>query len=205
MLRYPLVRLLFERGEFDALSTQLTVTALGYYAVGIVSFAVEPILLRSYFSMSDTITPAIMEVVTIALHVAVIYIFLGSLNLGSIALAFTLSKIVKVLVLYALLKQKIGDIQLSHNLRFLGKISIATMLMMMAMTGFQLWFSSYVDQQAFLPQVLLIGTGGGIGVLTFFIAGISFKRPGNSSDFTRYRRICKAFQNVIVFPVIISR
>jgi putative peptidoglycan lipid II flippase len=172
MLRYPVVRLLFERGEFDVLSTQLTVTALGYYAVGIVGFAVEPILLRSYFSMSDTTTPAIMEVVTIAVHVAVIYIFLGTLNHGSIALAFTLSKTMKVLTLYALLKQKIGDIQFSHNLRFLGKISIATVLMILAMAGYHGWFSSYVHQSAFLPQALLIGTSGSVGALTFLIASI---------------------------------
>jgi len=168
-LRYPVVQLLFERGEFDATSTQLTVIALTFYSLGLVSFAVDVILLRFYFSMSDTLTPAIMEVLTVGLHTAIIYMFIGTLEHGSIALAFTLSKTIKVVILFALLKNKLEDLQLSHNLRFLGKIAIAVGGMASIMVGYQKFFSSLFDLSAFLPQALLIGTNGVLGILMFLI------------------------------------
>ena len=167
-LRYPVVRLLFERGEFDAVSTQLTVAALTFYAPGIVSFALDVILLRFYFSLSDTITPAIMEVLTIGLHVGTISLFFGSLDHGSIALAFTLSKTLKVLVLFWLLKRKLETIQLTHNLKFLGKITIAVGIMMSTMFGYQGMCSTYFDLTAFLPNAFLIVSSGVLGVCLFF-------------------------------------
>jgi len=122
-LRYPVVRLLFERGEFDTISTQLTVTALTYYSPGIISFAVDVILLRFFFSMSDTKTPAIMEIFTITMHVGIIYMLSNTMAHGSIALAFTLSKTIKVLVLYGLLKKKIDDIQRNYRIESSGSSS----------------------------------------------------------------------------------
>lgn len=171
-LRYPVVRLLFERGEFDATSTQLTVTALTFYSLGLVSFAVDVILLRSYFSMSDTLTPAIMEVITIALHTGIIRMFIDTMDHGSIALAFSLSKTIKVLILFVLLKKKFENLQTSANLRFLGKIIIAAGIMISIMSGYKELFISFFDLSAFLPQALLIGTAGGLGILTFLITTI---------------------------------
>jgi putative peptidoglycan lipid II flippase len=169
ILREPVVRLLFGGGKFDDFAIQLTVTALTYYAFGIVSFAVDVILTRFYFSLSDTKTPAIMEVVTIAAHVGIIYSFIGTLNHGSIALAFTLSKTLKVLILYGLLKKKIEDMQSSHNLRFLGKVAIAVGIMMIVMTGYQRWFTVFFDLSSLFSKALLIGSSGSFGILVFLI------------------------------------
>ncbi len=169
VLRYPVVQLLFERGEFDAASTQLTVTALTFYSLGLVSFAVDVILLRFYFSMSDTLTPAVMELITIVLHTGIIFLFSGSLEHGSIALAFTLSKTTKVLVLFVLLKKKLEDIQTSRNLKFLGKLVIVVGVMIAIMSGYKGMFISLFDLSAFIPQALFIGSAGSLGILTFLI------------------------------------
>ena len=168
MLRYPVVRFLFERGEFDETSTQLTVAALTYYALGIVSFAVEIILVRAYFSMSDTLTPAIVEVVTITSHIGIIAALIGEMEQGSIALAFTLSKTMKVLILYGLLKRKLDDIHYPDMMWFLGKIAIAVGVMIALMAGYQGWFVSQFGPTAFFSQALLIGTNGAFGAVIFF-------------------------------------
>ncbi len=175
VLRYPVVRLLFERGEFSAASTQLTVTALTFYSLGIVSFAVDIILLKFYFSMSDTLTPAIMEVVTIALHIVIIYVFIGTLEHGSIALAFTFSKTIKILVLFRLLKRKLKSLQLSHNFKFMGKVTIAVGIMFTVMSGYKGIFGSMFDLSSFIPQALLIGSSGILGIMTFLVVTIVLK------------------------------
>ncbi len=169
-LRYSIVRFLFERGEFDAASTQLTVTALTFYALGLVSFGVDVILLRAYFSLSDTKTPALMEVVTLAIHVGIILLFRGSLAHGSIALAFTLSKTIKVLLLFWLLQYKDINIQLVENFRFFAKTGIATLVIYLIMSGYIGVFATLFPSDAFIAQALLIGSSGCLGIGLFFVA-----------------------------------
>ena len=174
-LRYPVVRLLFERGEFDATSTNLTVMALTFYALGLVSFALDVILLRCYFSLSDTLTPAIMEVVTISVHVGVILLLIGTLDHGSIALAFTFSKTLKVVILFALLRRKIERLQLAHNLRFLGKIVLTAAIMMGVLSGYQRLFLTMFHLPPFLLNAALVVSGGCLGIGIFIISVIVLK------------------------------
>ncbi len=175
VLRYPVVKLLFERGEFDAVSTQLTVTVLTFYSLGMVSFGVETILRQVYFSLSDTITPSIAEVLTLVLHVGIILLFRGPLKHGSIALAFTLSKTIKVLALFWLLHKKDIDIELPHNLRFLGKMGLAVLIMFLCMTGYNGAFASMFDLSSFFAQALLIASSGSVGMVIFMAVIIMLK------------------------------
>lgn len=168
MLRYPVVQMLFERGAFDTVSTQLTVTALAYYAFGIVSFATEVLLIRAYFSMSDTLTPAIMEALTLAAHLGLIFALRGTLAHGAIALAFTVSKTLKVLILYGFLKQRLGTIHLSENLIFVGKLLIAAGAMISSMWGYQYWFAGQFPGNFFIMRAVVIITSGGLGAGIFF-------------------------------------
>lgn len=174
-LRTPVVQLLFERGEFDAASTQLTVLALTFYALGLVSLALDLILTRAYFSLSDTVTPSILEVVTLALHVSIIFLLRDSLGHGSIALAFSLSKTVKVLMLFLWLPKRQVDIQAVQNLRFLGKLGLAALLMYTAMTAYNGGFTALFDASSFLFQALLIVSSGLIGFTVFLLLTLVFK------------------------------
>lgn len=172
VLREPVVRMLFERGAFDDTSTQLTTTALTFYAFGLVSFAVEIILTRAFFSVCDTLTPTIIEIVTILTHLVTILTLRQTLGHGSIALAFTLSKTVKALLLYGLLKQKLPELDLKEMGGFLGKLALAASVMLFGMNGYQIWFRTQFAAPSFLSHAILIGTGGVCGVIIFL--GVAF-------------------------------
>jgi putative peptidoglycan lipid II flippase len=167
MLRLPVVKLLFEHGVFGAGSTQLTVMALTYYAFGLVSFAIELLLVRTFFSLSDTMTPTIIEVLTLATHVGLIIVLRGSLAHSAIALAFTISKTLKALALYGCLKRRLGTIHFSENLAFLGKLLSAAGIMMVMMWGYQFWFLSYFALDTMAAQAILIVTSGALGTGVF--------------------------------------
>jgi putative peptidoglycan lipid II flippase len=168
ILREPVVRLLFGGGKFDDFATQLTVTALTYYAFGMISYAVEVILTRYYFSLTDTTTPAILEVLTILTHVGIIYGLKGTLAHGSIALAFTLSKTMKAVILYGLLVGKQTDLQLSRNFRFVGILGLAVVAMFLVMNAYQGIFLAQLGLTSLVAKAFLITSCGGLGVLVFF-------------------------------------
>jgi murein biosynthesis integral membrane protein MurJ len=129
VLREPLVRLLFERGAFTSYSTHLTSVSLLYYALGLFSFAVEAVLVQFYFAMADTRTPVIVGVLCVLLNIMVTLVLISPLAHGGIALALTISKTVKVLALYGLLRQKLSSFRPSAPIGFLLRIVAAALIM----------------------------------------------------------------------------
>ncbi|MBU1656934.1 MAG: murein biosynthesis integral membrane protein MurJ, partial [Candidatus Omnitrophica bacterium] len=57
ILSEPVVRILFQRGEFTEYSTAITQSALFFYAFGLFAYAGIKILVNAYYSMGDTRTP----------------------------------------------------------------------------------------------------------------------------------------------------
>jgi len=63
LLRVPLVRVLYERGSFDATSTQMVAWALLWYALGLTGHSLVEVLSRAFYAMHDTKTPVLVGVV----------------------------------------------------------------------------------------------------------------------------------------------
>jgi len=133
ILRYPVIAVLLERGKFDAVSTYLTGGALGYYIMGLTLWALDIILQRFYFSVKDTLLPSVLEVITIAVHVALCYMWLDTLYHEGIALAFTVSRLLKVGLLVGFLRTKVPSLELGRNALFLGRLGAATGMMALPM------------------------------------------------------------------------
>jgi len=125
VLRTPLVQLVFQRGKFDMDSVVLTAGPLLYYSIGLTFFAVEILLMRFYFSLKDTLTPTLVGIACVGIHVGVVLLFRDTLQHQSMALAATVSKTVKVLLLLALLRYKALTLPLRESLAFVAKSALA--------------------------------------------------------------------------------
>jgi len=113
VLARPVVRMVFERGVFDAHSTELTVWALEFYAAGLVAHSMVEVLTRAYFALQDTITPVAVSVggmiVNVALSLALVGAFsaAGWMPHGGLALANTLATALEMTALIFLLRGKL--------------------------------------------------------------------------------------------------
>ncbi len=119
ILALPLVAGLFERGRWTAEATAGTSLALQYFALGLVGHALLEILARSFYALHDTRTPVIVGVATMILNFALAVLLMhvigqpDSLANGSfagLALAMSLSTWVEAIVLWLLLRRRIGGI-----------------------------------------------------------------------------------------------
>jgi len=57
VLRFHIIELLFERGEFTGYSTYMTAKALLFYSIGLFAYGCVHILSRAFFALQDTRTP----------------------------------------------------------------------------------------------------------------------------------------------------
>lgn len=71
------VRLVYERGAFDAASTDLTSSAFFYYAIGLTFIALNALLVKVYYSMQDMKTPVICGAIGAATNITLNLILVG--------------------------------------------------------------------------------------------------------------------------------
>ena len=66
LLRYPVIALLYQRGQFDVQSTDMVAWALLWYTVGLVGHSVVEILSRAFYALHDTRTPVIVGTIAMS-------------------------------------------------------------------------------------------------------------------------------------------
>jgi putative peptidoglycan lipid II flippase len=90
-LSVPIVRVLFERGAFNAEATIHVAEALVGYAWGLPAFVLIRVLQPGFFSRKDTVTPTVFAGISVVANIAISLWLFPSLQHVGIALATTLS------------------------------------------------------------------------------------------------------------------
>lgn len=108
MLGMPIIRLLFQRGEFSEYSSYITQNALFFYSFGLLSYSGVKLLVTCFYSMQDTITPVKTALAAVIMNVLLILALIYPLKLGGIALATSISATFNFAALYVLLKKRLG-------------------------------------------------------------------------------------------------
>ena len=76
ILREPIIRVLFQHGQFVAESTRLTARALLYYAIALPALATVKLVVPAFYSTRDTKTPVIVAAISMVINVVLNIVFL---------------------------------------------------------------------------------------------------------------------------------
>jgi putative peptidoglycan lipid II flippase len=104
---HPLIKLLFERGRFDAEASALTYQLLVVYAIGLPAYIGTEIITRCLIALHDTRTPLLTNCLQLAGRIALIPLWDESLGIAAIPLAFAVTSIGETLLLGSVLWYKI--------------------------------------------------------------------------------------------------
>lgn len=110
ILGEPIIRILFERGEFTTYSTAITNSALFFYSFGLFAYSGIKLLVSCFYSMHDTMTPVKTASVAVVLNIILNLILMWPLKLGGLALATSISATFNFVVLYILLKKRLNGL-----------------------------------------------------------------------------------------------
>ena len=131
ILSEPVVRILFQRGEFTGYSTAITSSALFFYAFGLCAYAGIKILVNAYYSMGDTRTPVRTAAISLVVNIVLNLILMWPLKIGGLALATSIAATTNFLILYVLLMRRVGDIGTRAIISMFGRICAATCVMIL--------------------------------------------------------------------------
>jgi putative peptidoglycan lipid II flippase len=125
MLREPVVAVLFERGKFTHRSTFGTSQILFIYAVGLVTFAVEVLIVYSFYALSNTKVPAKIGIFAVIIDIILSITLVGPFGIAAIAWAYVFSKTLKVVILLLVMNKKLKFLYNSVFINFLPKIIVS--------------------------------------------------------------------------------
>jgi len=136
IVRYPLIRVLFQRGRFTETDTHWVALSLVFYAAAIWAFSLQQILNRAYYALHDMTTPLVMSLVTLALNTAVeIPLSFTRLREAGIAAGTLVSFAVQAVVMLIMLDRRIGGLGLKTIGLNAGKMVLACAFMGVACMG----------------------------------------------------------------------
>jgi putative peptidoglycan lipid II flippase len=110
MLGEPIVRALFERGAFDAVSSHETAKALLWQGGAIWTVAAVRQLVPVYYALGDTRTPVLVSAIDLIAFVVLAVVLRGSMGQAGISAAVAGSSAVQMVLLFAFARGKLGGL-----------------------------------------------------------------------------------------------
>jgi putative peptidoglycan lipid II flippase len=108
LLRTPITRLLFERGQFGPVETAATATALIWYAVGLVGFSGSRIAAQAFYAISEPGTAVRWGALSVAAGIVAALALMGPLGHAGLAAASSIGAYVNVLGLAISARRRLG-------------------------------------------------------------------------------------------------
>lgn len=161
VLREPIVALLFQRGEFDAAATQLTIQAVLYYSLGLWAFSAVRIVAATFFALQDTRTPVRIAVISIIANILLGIILMKPMAHGGLALATSLASMLNLGLLMHAIGARLGSLGWKNIAQAAGKAFFSSLVM-----GIVVWATArtLIPLESRTLTGLLTGVVASIGI-----------------------------------------
>lgn len=166
LLRKPIVSIVFQTGAFKGTAVEITAACLGLYFLSTAAQCLAPIILRGFFSLKDSLTPALISFFFMLVNVFLCFFFvnissvsesifaqifesvfgftnLADIKILSLVLAFNISLLFEFFTLLFFFWRKVGDFGFKKVLISFLKILFSTVVMALVLLVFiRYWPSS---------------------------------------------------------------
>lgn len=173
--RQDIISVMYQRGEFDSMSTLKTSGALLYYSIGIIGAGIVEIMNKAFYAKQDTKTPLKVGISIIIINV-ILSIILGNtkLNFYGLALATSITALLNAIILTALANKKESKIISKELGIYILKVLLSAILMSVIVNLVNLALKDIIAGSILL-DILRMFIGAICGVISYFIITIIFK------------------------------
>jgi putative peptidoglycan lipid II flippase len=174
-LATPMVRLLLQHGVMQPSSTHLLSRVLVYFSIGLFPFCAFQLLLRAFYAMQDTRTPALINVGENAIFIAGNVLLFRYLSVGGLALSNGIAYTFASIAALVILRRRLRGLEGRRLAGVLGRILVAGI----AAGGAAYAVSRLVEHQlgtgGFGPEFLQVGGAAIAGLASFLALAMAFR------------------------------
>lgn len=167
-LAFPLLLVIFQRGEFTVETALMASYSLIAYATGLFGFMLVKIFAPAFYSRQDTKTPVKYGIITMSANMVFNLILALPFGYVGLALATALSGVLNAVLLYRKLSS-LGVYKVSREtLFFIAKVLLASVIMTLSI----LYLNSHFDWIAshFWQRVNYLAMAIILGLIVFFVS-----------------------------------
>ena len=179
VLAFPLMVVLFQRGEFSPNDALMAARSLVAFALGLVPFALVKVLAPGFYARQDTKTPVRAGAVAMVVNALAAVVLVFSLAHVGLALATSVAGVVNAVLLYRYLVRDTGFTPAAGWGGFLARITLATLAMVVllwyGMGEAQIWLDAPVLERVGRLAGLVLA-GGGVYLAALYLLGIRVHR-----------------------------
>lgn len=129
LLSEPIVRLIFQHGEFVAADTRAMAPLLAMFAVGMPFFSISSLTTRAFYALKDTVTPVKIGAVSFVINAGLSWSLKDWLGAPGLVVASTTAIVVQTVMMQRRLAQTIPGLGFGELWRTIGKVLLATLAM----------------------------------------------------------------------------
>lgn len=131
VLGKSIIGAIYQGGKFQLYDTQQTALALSFYAIGLTGYAALKVLAPAYYALGDARTPMLVSLASIAINYATAstMIRVAGLRHAGLALSTSAVALFGFVVLFAILRNRIGGLEGRALGAQLGKVGAASLAM----------------------------------------------------------------------------
>ena len=135
VLAPPIVRLLFERGQFTAADTAATAAALQFYAIGLVGYSAARIASPVFYALNVSRVAVGISVVSVIANLGASLLLVRVLGYRGLALATSLAALAHGAAALLLLRRRLDGMEARYLAGVVVKILLAAVVMAVAASG----------------------------------------------------------------------
>jgi putative peptidoglycan lipid II flippase len=129
LLSEPIIRLIFEHGNFTAADTFKTAEALRFYALGLFAYASVKVMVPVFYALDNTRYPVVGSFLAVAANILIVLLTITTLQHKAMALSISGAMTANFIFLGTILYWKLEGYSISYLLTGLGKVLVAALLM----------------------------------------------------------------------------
>jgi putative peptidoglycan lipid II flippase len=170
VLAVPIVRLLFEHGQFTPVDTRATAVALSCYAPGLVGYAASRLLVPTFYALGDSRTPVAASLLAIGVNLVVSVLLMPWIGFRALALGTALASLLNAAVLLWLLRVPLRGLDAMRLGAATVKIAAASVVMAMAARATDGALSTLLGTSRLAARLAVVGADIGVALIVLAAA-----------------------------------
>jgi putative peptidoglycan lipid II flippase len=164
VLAVPIVRLIFERGEFGPDATEATAAALQYYAIGLIGYSVVRITSPTFYALGQNRIPVIVSMATVLINAGINIMLVRVLGFRGLALGTSIAALFNAITLLVLLRRHLGGLIDARLVSSVLRIVVASAIMGVVAVAASRAMEGWVPGAGLLEQIARVGVTIGLSL-----------------------------------------
>lgn len=176
-LSLPIIKLAFERGQFNADHAQSVASLLVVYGFGMFFYMGRDVLIRVFYALGDGQTPFKISIINIFINAVLDYFLVEAYGAPGLVMATVGVNITSMIIFIWILNRRLNGLPLAQWSKGISGLIVATIVAGSACYGISQGWENTVGNENILLLLLELGISSAIAILIFGLIAAQLKLP----------------------------